>query len=219
MNRNSYYGRTSLFLAVFLLYMPSAQAENIAITDFAQNTLSGWQIKTFKGETRYTLNQPPSHPCIRAESHASASGLYKKIHIDLKKTPYLYWRWNIAHPLNNPHEREKRGDDFAARVYIIVSGGLFFWNTKAINYVWADREPVGAAWHNPYTSNAIMLAVESGAAHAGQWRQYRRNVRQDLKKLFGQDIDHIDAIAIMTDTDNTGQQASACYGNISFRAD
>jgi len=131
----------------------------------------------------------------------------------------MHWRWKIDAPLENNQEREKQGDDFAARIYLIVSGGLFFWNTKAINYVWANHEPVGSSWDNPYTSNSAMLAVESGAKHAGEWREYRRNVRKDLKHFFGRDIQQIDALALMTDTDNTGLMAGAYYGQIRFSAD
>jgi len=209
-----------LFIALMALFAAgSASAASVDIIDFSHDALHDWETRKFQGETRYRLVHDAAVPCIRADSNASASGLFRKIRIDLEKTPYLHWRWRVEHPLANPHEREKQGDDFAARIYLIVSGGLFFWNTRAINYVWADQQPLDASWDNPYTSHSAMLAVESGAAHAGKWRAYRRNVRDDLKRLFGRDIRHLDAVAIMTDTDNTGLSASACYGAISFSAD
>ncbi len=207
-----------LGLTTMLTPIP-ARSASIELIDFSQTVLHDWQARRFKGETRYRLIQDASESCIRANSDASASGLYRRIHIDLEKTPYMHWRWKIDRPLENAHEREKRGDDFAARIYLIVSGGLFFWNTRAINYVWASHEPVESFWDNPYTSRSIMLAVESGAAHTGQWREYRRNIRQDMKRYFGQDIRHIDAVAIMTDTDNTGLKAGACYGPVRFSDD
>ncbi|MDX8405127.1 MAG: DUF3047 domain-containing protein [Mariprofundus sp.] len=191
-------------------------AASITITDFNRDTLHGWEPKKFKGETLYSLQRDSSNRCIRAESIASASGLFRKVHIDLEKTPYLHWRWKIDQPLDNRHETEKKGDDFTARIYLIVSGGLFFWNTRAINYVWANQQQAESSWVNPYTSNSAMLAVESGPQHAGQWREYRRNARQDLKRFFGKDFKHIDAVAIMTDTDDTGKHAVACYGEIRF---
>ncbi len=207
--------RTLAALLLLPWLMQPAQAETIDITDF-DHGLAGWEAKSFQGTTRYRLVRDGDTPCIRAEADASASGLFRRLKIDLEQTPWLEWSWKIDRLPDNHKEREKTGDDFVARIYLIVSGGLLFWNTRALNYVWASHEPAGAAWDNPYTDHSAMLAVESGADHAGRWRSYRRNVRKDLQRLFGQDIRHIDAVAIMTDTDNTGLRAGACYGGIRF---
>ncbi len=177
-----------------------------------------WHDQGFHGQTRYRPDRIEGVPCVRADSHASASGLFRKVHIDLERTPMLEWSWWVPEPLEHATERTRSGDDFAARIYLIISGGLFFWNTRAINYVWAAHEPPEALWPNPFTENSAMLAVESGPAHAGQWRHYRRNIRKDLQRYFGRDFHRIDAVAIMTDTDNTGARASACYGPIRFTA-
>ncbi|MDQ6973169.1 MAG: DUF3047 domain-containing protein [Mariprofundaceae bacterium] len=194
---------------------PGAAAE-IELLDVSRPELPDWEVKTFHGKTRYQLTQDVHGPCIRADSAGTASGLFRKVRIDLQQTPYLHWRWKVDGVLANVHEREKRGDDFAARIYLIMSGGLFFWNTRAINYVWANGQPIESLWDNPYTAHSAMLAVESGGAHAGEWREYRRNVREDIRRAFGRDERYIDAVAIMTDTDNTGLSASACYGAIGF---
>ncbi|HHM05602.1 MAG TPA: DUF3047 domain-containing protein [Gammaproteobacteria bacterium] len=186
---------------------------------FDGRSLAGWENKAFQGQTRYRLVQDGDRPALRADSHAAASGLVRKIEIDLERTPYLNWSWRVEGTLGKLHEREKSGDDFAARVYVIVSGGLLFWRTKAINYVWANTSPAGDAWPNPYTHRAHMVALESGAAHAGQWRSERRNVRDDFRRWFGENVSHIHAVALMTDTDDSAGQARAYYGPVYFSSE
>lgn len=178
--------------------------------------LSDWDEKSFKGNTRYTQTKMNDTLCIQAQSKASASGLFRNMRIDLMKTPYLHWNWYIHETLGEINEEEKPFDDYAARIYVVISGGLFFWKTRALNYVWANKHDKGQNWPNAYSANAIMIAVESGAELTKTWQHERRNVRNDIKNYLGLDADQIDAIAFMTDTDDTGKSASACYANIYF---
>jgi len=193
--------------------------KSIIIGDFSHGSLAGWEQHDFKGKTIYRLEKDGGNTILEASSHHSASALYHPVRIDLTQTPYLHWRWRIRHILSVPDERQKSGDDFPARIYLISSGGIFFWNAKAVNYVWSSREPVNIKWPNPFTANSMMLSVESGAKHTGQWRTYKRNVREDFKRLSGKDVTHIEAVAIMTDTDNTKSDARASYGDIYFSED
>jgi len=100
----------------------------------------------------------------------------------------------------------------------VVSGGVAFWKTRSLVYVWSSGQPVGATWNNAYTSNARVMALRSGMRDAGHWVSEKRDIRADFKQLFGEEIDAIDAIALMTDTDNSGQRATAWYGDIVFTA-
>ena len=136
---------------------------------------------------------------------------------DSTRTPFLRWSWTVDHVLENVDERSKGGDDYPARVYVVVSGGAAFWRTRSVVYVWSSSQPVGSTWHNAYTSNARVIAIRSG--QPGAWQQERRDVRADFRRLFGDDIEALDAVAIMTDTDNSGQSARAWYGDISFSAE
>ena len=102
---------------------------------------------------------------------------------------------------------------------MVCSGGLFFWRTRAINYVWSSNQSVGSSWPNAFTGRARMVAVESGAAKAGRWVDERRDVLADYRRLFGSDPGDVDAVAIMTDTDNTGLSATAWYGDIWFSSE
>ena len=116
--------------------------------------------------------------------------------------------------LHAQDELSKEGDDFAVRVYFLAPGAGWLSFPDSVVYVWASRQPAGSAWPNPYTKKAHMVAVDSGAAHAGQWRAHRRNMRKDFKRYFGRDITEITHIAIMTDTDNSKLSARGWYGDI-----
>ena len=111
--------------------------------------------------------------------------------------------------------RAKKTDDYPARVYVIFPH-WFPPKTRSINYIWANRLPVGEAVPNAYYAKAIMLAVQSGAENAGKWVTEERNVLEDFRRLFGEEPPEVGAIAIMTDTDNTGEQATACYDDLTL---
>lgn len=115
-------------------------------------------------------------------------------------------------------ERTRAGDDYPARVYVVFSGGVAFWRTRAINYVWSNKQPVDCNWLNAFTGNARMIAVQSGSGHVGEWLEEHRDVRADYRDLFVAEPGNVDAEAIMTDTDNIGTVASAWYGDIWFSA-
>ncbi len=211
--------KTLAALFFSLCFIFPAWAENtIPLGEFSQNTLHGWEKHEFKGNTQYELIEIERKTVLRAISRASASGLIKRQRISLEETPFLNWQWRIERPLYRVAENLKQGDDFAARIYVVIDGGILFWRTLALNYVWASQHPKGSLWDNPFTGNAKMLAVESGDKLTGQWVTEKRNVKQDLKKAFGREFQFIDAVAIMTDTDNSGQSATAYYGDIYFSA-
>ncbi len=196
-----------------------AKGERVDVARFSQSDLSGWRSKVFSGETRYALKNQDGRAVLRADSSAAASGLYREVSIELGKTPILNWTWQIGNILAGADERTRAGDDYPARVYVIFSGGLMFWRTRAINYVWSNKQPTGSSWPNAFTSNAHMIAVESGAGRVGQWIGERRDVRADYRRVFGEEPGRVDAVAIMTDTDNTGTTATAWYGDIWFSAE
>jgi hypothetical protein len=209
-------------ITCLLLFVPLyANASNTPIGQFSSANLSNWKEKVFDGKTEYTfiLDKDTQQHVLQAKSSSAASGLFCKMRIDLEKTPYLNWSWNTSSSFDGIDETKKAGDDFVARIYVVVDGGFFFWKTLALNYVWSSSHQKGETWRNPYTSNATMVAVESGKENLGIWQHYKRNVREDLKQFIGKDIRYIDAIAIMTDTDNSGKSATTLFGNISFTSE
>jgi hypothetical protein len=208
---------------VFLMALPVQHlvAEpQLPLGEFSRNRLDGWKHKRFKDETRYQLQTLDGVVALKADSQAAASGLFKEQRIDLEKTPFLNWSWRIANRLSGLNEQSKAGDDYAARIYVVVKGGLAFWQTKAINYVWASNTSKDKVWPNAFAGDhAMMIALCGPEASTNVWYSEKRNVHADLQKLLGEDSRFIDAVALMTDTDNGGGQVFAFYGDIWFSQD
>lgn len=195
-----------------------AADEKLMVGQFSTGDLKDWQPKSFKGETRYTFDNKSGQRALFADSQGTASGLYREIRVDLNHTPWLNWSWRVDKVLNGVDERSKEGDDYPARVYVVVSGGAAFWKTRSLVYVWSSNQPAGATWNNAFTGNARVMALRSGTKEGGGWVNEKRDIRADFRQLFGEDIETIDAVALMTDTDNSGQSAAAWYGDIYFTA-
>lgn len=216
------YGYLRIFGLWLLVTATSTIADELplnklAVGSFSIGSLVGWKSKEFKGQTQYQIAKLDGLQALKADSNATASGLFHEQRIDLQKTPVMNWRWRIENRLGKIDEQTKAGDDFAARVYVLVSGGLVSWNTKAINYVWASTSPKGKTWPNPFAGeHAIMVAVRSSSDKTGTWTIEKRNIRADFKQLTGEDMAYIDAVAIMTDTDNAKGKVVAYYGDIYF---
>ncbi len=187
---------------------------------FSKTGLDGWTGKSFKGTTNYEIVTDEDLQVLQANSNNNASGLFYTKRIDLEQTPYLNWRWKITSRIHNNDEQTKAGDDYSARIYVVVNGGLLRWKTKALNYIWSSQAEKETIWPNAFLpKNAKMLATRTAADPLDTWLTEKRNVREDLRKVYGKDITHIDVVALMTDTDNTGQQVSAFYGDIYFTAE
>jgi hypothetical protein len=202
-------GRLSLILisASLALSLP------VQAVDYTPSDIDGWQNILFDGKTQYQQLAE----CVQANANDSASGLIQQQRISVDDKTRLSWSWRAETPLqlgpDEPDvipEKTKSGDDFVARAYVIHESP-FFWQTKAINYVWSREHPVGTSWPNPFTRNAIMVVVQSGTDGLGQWHSFERNIREDFARFHQMDVDRIDAIAVMTDADNTNGQAQACY--------
>jgi len=204
-----------ILVTIVLAAASTGRAEDLAVSRFSVEGLAGWTPKSFKGNTEYNVVNENGRTVVKATSHAAASGLVKEIRFDPAHYRYLRWSWKIDHTIKNGDEKTKAGDDYAARLYVVFPG-RFFWQTKAINYIWANQLPKGESIPNPFTVGAMMVAVESGPAQAGQWLTEERDILADYRRLFGEEPGEAEAIAIMTDTDNTGESALAWYGEISL---
>jgi len=184
--------------------------------NFSQGELDDWQEKRFNGATRYRLTETDHGRVLCANSNNSASARYRRLPVDLDQTPYLHWSWRVDRLPDGGDETSRAGDDHAARVFVVKWGGLLFWRTRALVYVWSGNRAPGSQWPSPYSPRLRVIVVRSGSRESGRWLAESRDVAADFRHAFGEQITQIDGVALMTDSDNRGGRASACYGDIYF---
>ncbi|MBW6512887.1 MAG: DUF3047 domain-containing protein [Desulfuromonadaceae bacterium] len=193
--------------------VPVLGAGSIVVDDFEHGLNPAWEETRFKGETIYTVVAEGGGKVLRAVSNGTASGLALKKTYRLQDYPLLTWRWKVDNIIRSGDATRQSGDDYAARIYVVFPH-WFFPRTRTINYIWANKLPQGETLPNSFTRNAMMIAVESGAARVGEWITERVDVYADYRRIFGEEPPAVGAIALMTDTDNTGERAVACYDDI-----
>ena len=203
----------SLIVLLWLQMDTKAFAKTIVIDNYKEGISTKWKEKSIKGKTDYRLSYNDEIRCIQATSNSSASALYCKIDYDLNNYPFLSWQWKIDHILAKGNALKKEGCDFAARLYAVFQSAIPL-KAKALSYIWASSLPMGKAVVHPYSKNTILLALQSGQDNCGKWILEKRNVLQDYHDIFGMGPPKVGAIAIMTDSDNTGESAIAWYGPI-----
>lgn len=200
-------------LSVIHISKDCAAEETIVIEDFERGLSHRWKSRKIKEETRYHVIKTENNLVLKAASSNSASALIYRYEYNLKEYPVLTWKWRVENTIKNGNVMKKKGNDCAARIYVIFPSWIL-WLTKSINYIWANKLPKGKYIKSPHYSRSIMIAVESGDEHVGKWITERRNVYEDFKMVFGEDPPKVGGIAIMTDTDNTGESTTAYYDDI-----
>ncbi|PWF44033.1 DUF3047 domain-containing protein [Massilia glaciei] len=239
--------RSGMMAAALLSGLATADAASAAaaIPAFSRmapgGPIEGWQAlkpSPKAADTRYRLVADGALTVLKADAEKSMSGLIHTVRVDTRRHPLLRWRWKIAAPVANADMTQKSGDDYAARVYVMfdypaarlpfsdrlkmkMAESLYGQRlpTAALNYVWDNRQPVGTVQANTYTDRARMIVAQSGAARAGTWVTETRDLRADFLAAFGEPAPDVVAVAIATDTDNTGGRASAWYGDLEFLPD
>lgn len=196
-----------------------ARAERIVLGAFSAGDTQGWRNEPFDGidPSRYDVAEVDGRTALRGRCDDSASVFVLEREVDLREHPVLQWSWRVDEVYRDIPERKKAGDDFPARVYVVVDGGLLQRRTRAVNYVWASRLEPGTAWPNPFSGRAMMVALQSGPK--GEWVSESRNVREDLQRYFGRRVDVINGVAVMTDCDNHNGTGKAYFGDIYFTGD
>ena len=203
----------TLFLAsALMLSSPSLEASDGDRVDLTFD-LTMWSKRDFDGQTVYDVG-PGQAGVICAQADAAASMLFRQLKVDLAATPFLNWRWRIEGTMDISDQRHKRGDDFPARVYVLAQG----WRTRALSLVWSNVENRGEAWPNPFTRSVQMVALRGGSKQAGVWVNQKVNVIELFAEHFDTRITSLAGVGIMTDSDNSGSAASACYADLHFSA-
>ena len=206
------------FFWVLLLFQPS-YAEKIKVFEFTEKELSELKVRKVRGadnKTLYTLGSNENGNFLKAVADNGASGLGKEIKINLKKTPILNITWKIEKDLSGIKEDTKKGHDFAARVFAIKKTGATPLSNRAINYVFSSNDDVGLNWPSPYTKKSIDKVLSTTKESLNQWVTVKANVKEDFKKFHNLDVNELDGLAIMSDTDNSKKKSIAYYQNIFF---
>ncbi len=196
----------------------------------------GWEEMTFRGlsPTQYELVEKDGRVVVRARSEQSSSGLILRKEIDLAEYPVIEWTWKVENIMEKGDVFSKDGDDYPARIYVIFDYDLgnLSWTkrtmirllrrfygevpARALNYIYANHAEKGTVVENPYSDLVKMIVVDSGDDHIGKWRTYRRNIYEDYMDIYGEEPPPVAGIAIMTDSDDTGESAVAYFGDIFF---
>lgn len=210
--------RNSLLILLLAAAGTVMAKETRVVGDWPADLDGPWQRRDFEGNTRYSAGDG-NPPHVLAVAEGGASALFREIEIDLTETPWLQWSWRVDRlPDIDASETGKSGDDYGARVYVVREGFFGKLSANALNYVWSQRQPVDSRWPNAFTGRAVMWSVERDSNRVGEWVTYTRNVRDDWRAAFGDDIERIHGVAIMTDADNSASRAEARYGTIRFCA-
>ena len=213
------------YLLLIFLILPFQQtllAETVKVFDFTElefETLNVKKVRGADGKTKYSLGKNEYGNFIRSESQNEASGLGKEIKINLLKTPFLNITWKVEKDLSGIDENSKKGHDYAARVFVIKKKGLTPLSNRAMNYVYSSNNEINSNQSSPYTKKSIDYVLSTTKENLNEWVTVEVNVKKHFKKFHSLDVNDIEGVAIMTDTDNSKKSAIAYYQNIYFSSD
>ena len=196
-------------------------SSEIRIFEFTEKELSELQVRKVRGadnETIYTVGSNEKGNFYKAVADNAASGLGKEVKIDLNKTPFINITWKIEKDLPGIKENTKKGHDFAARVFAVKKTGATPLSNRAINYVFSSNNQVGFNSPSPYTKKSIDNVLATTKENLNEWVTVKANVKEDFMKFHDLDVNELDGLAIMSDTDNSKMKAIAFYQNIYFSA-
>ena len=206
-------------ILVIALSQTTLYAEVIKVFEFTDKELSELTVRKVRGadnKTTYSIGSNENGNYLKAIADNAASGLGKEIKIDLNKTPFINITWKIEKDIPGIDETAKKGHDFAARVFVIKKTGATALSNRAINYVFSSNQDVGSNSPSPYTKKSIDNVLATTKTNANEWVTVKANVKEDFKKFHNLDVNELDGIAIMSDTDNSKQKSITYYQNIYF---
>ena len=210
------------FIITSFLLCGNIFANEVKIFDFTMSELSELEVRKIRGaenKTIYSLGSNESGNFLKAVADDAASGLGKEVKINLNKTPFINITWKVERDLPGIKENTKKGHDFAARVFVIKKTGATPLSNRAINYVFSSNSKVGHSSPSPYTKKSIDKVLASTKENLNEWITVKANVKNDFKKFHDLDVNQLDGLAIMTDTDNSKMHAIAYYQNIYFTSE
>jgi len=209
-------------LVIILFFVSPSFADRVNIFEFTKAELVDLQVRKVRGadnKTEYSVGSNDNGNYLKAVADNAASGLGKEVKIDLNKTPFINITWKIEKGLSGILENTKKGHDFAARVFVIKKTGATPLSNRAINYVFSSNSDVGFNSPSPYTKKSIDNVLATTKENFNEWVTVKANVKKDFKKFHNLDVNELDGLAIMSDTDNSKMKSISYYQNIYFSAD
>lgn len=209
-------------LVIILFFVGPSFADRINVFEFTEAELLDLQVRKVRGadnKTEYSVGSNNNGNYIKAVADNAASGLGKEVKIDLNNTPFINITWKVEKDLSGILENTKKGHDFAARVFVIKKTGATPLSNRAINYVFSSNSDVGFNSPSPYTKKSIDNVLATTKENFNEWVTVKANVKKDFKKFHNLDVNEIDGLAIMSDTDNSKMKSISYYQNIYFSAD
>ena len=209
-------------LIIIIIISGPSFADKVNIFKFTETELSELEVRKVRGadsKTEYSVGSNNNGNFLKAVADNAASGLGKKVKIDLNKTPIINITWKVEKDLAGIKENTKKGHDFAARVFAIKKTGATPLSNRAINYVFSSNNKVGENSPSPYTKKSIDNVLATTQENLNEWVTVKANVKEDFKRFHNLDVDQLDGLAIMSDTDNSKMKAITYYQNIYFSAD
>ncbi len=206
-------------LITLLIATTTSLADEIKVFDFTETELSKLEVRKVRGadnKTTYTVGTNENGSFLKSVADNAASGLGKEIKIDLNKTPFINITWKVEKDLSGIKEDTKKGHDFAARVFAVKKTGATPLSNRAINYVFSSNSDIGINWPSPYTKKSIDYVLSTTKENLNEWVTVKTNVKDDFKKFHNLDVNEIDGLAIMSDTDNSKMKSIAYFQNIYF---
>jgi hypothetical protein len=210
------------FIITTFLMSSIGYTNEVKVFYFTEAELAGLEVRKVRGadnDTVYTVGSNENGNFLKAVADNAASGLGKEIKIDLNKTPFINITWKIEQDLPGIKENTKKGHDFAARVFAVKKTGATPLSNRAINYVFSSNNNVGMNWPSPYTKKSIDNVLATTKDNLNEWVTVKANVKEDFKKFHDLDVNELDGLALMVDTDNSKMKAVTYYQNIFFSAD
>ena len=213
-----------IFSLIFLIFISftSTNSAEINVFEFTDLELSKLEVRKVRGadnNTIYSIGSNENGNFLKGIADNAASGLGKKTKINLNKTPFINITWKIEKDLPGIKENTKKGHDFAARVFVIKKTGATPLSNRAINYVFSSNNKIGISSPSPYTKKSIDKVLASTKENLNEWITVKANVKEDFKKFHDLDVNQLDGLAIMVDTDNSKMKAISYFQNIYFSAD
>ncbi len=209
----------TIILIFIFVSIGTGFAKEIKVFNFTKDELSNLEVRKVRGadnKTIYTIGSNENGNFLKAVADNAASGLGKEVKIDLNKTPFINITWKIEKDLPGIKENTKKGHDFAARVFAVKKTGATPLSNRAINYVFSSNNEIGFSSPSPYTKKSIDNVLASTKKNLNEWVTVKANVKEDFKRFHDLDVNELDGLAIMSDTDNSKMKAIAYFQNIYF---